>query len=229
MTIPDFHLGDKAKATIGTTRIKGLNALTVPGLDRSTIKVEEFGRDFDFTIPTSAAWTAGSVAGNYVRGDTTGQRALREKLFDNEGLPNLRLYENADDFWAPDIANDANSVFYVKNITGPDISKSGLIPFSAELLVQGLIALFDAHVAGDTLAFANGGTSADTVTDSGNGFVTGGFKVGMSIIIDGSTSNDDVTEALITGVAADTLTLSTAGVLTSEAGLAGTVIHGGKL
>jgi hypothetical protein len=150
-------------------------------------------------------------------------------LFSNTGLPDLRLYENEDDFWAPDLANDENSVFYVKNMPGPDVSKSGVIPFSAGLLVQGLIALFDAHVSGATLAFVNGGTDADTITDSNSGFITGGFTTGMSVLIDNSTSNDSVTEALITAVTADTLTLSTVGVLVAESGAVETVVHGGKL
>lgn len=230
MSIPDFHLGDKAKAAIGTVTIKGLNALKIPGIVRASVKVEEFGRDFDFEVPTSASWEKGSLAGNYVRGDSTGQRVLREKLFANTGLPNLRLYENADDFWAPDLANDVNSLIYVMSQPGPEITKSGLLPFSAEILVQGLLALFDAHVTGDTLAFV-AGTSPElsTITDSASGFVTAGFEEGMTLIIDGSTTNDTVTDQLITNVAAGVLTLTTTEILTSEAGLAGTTVHGGKL
>lgn len=228
MSIPDFHLGDKAKATIGTTKIKGLNALKIPGFDRNTVDVEEFDRDFDFTVPTSAKWETGSIAGNYVRQDVTGQRALRAKLFANEGLNNLRLYENRDDFWTLDLANDENSTFYVKNMPGPDVQKSGLIAFSAELLVQGLLALFDAHLTGATIAFVDGGAAEDTITDSADGFVEAGFVNGMTLLIDDSTSNDAVT-ALITNVAAGTLTLSVIGVLTAESGTAATVVHGGKL
>jgi hypothetical protein len=224
MSVPDFHLGDKAKATIGTTTIKGLNAVKVPGVTRSSVKVEEFDRDFDFEVPTSAAWEKGSISGNYVRSDTTGQRALRQKLFNNEGLNNLRLYENNDDFWAPDLAKDANSVIYVAGMPGPDISKSGIIPFSADLMVQGLLALFAAHISGTTLAFTTG-----TITDSGDGFETAGFAEGDTIIIDGSPSNDGVV-CLVTAVAAGTLTVSViSGTLTAEAGVAATTVHGGHL
>ena len=113
MSMPDYHLGDKAKVQIGTVKIKGLNAMKIPGIVRKEVEVEEYGRDFDFTVPTSAAWEKGSISGNYVRGDTTGQVALRQKLFDNEGLANLRLYENEDDFWTPDLANDENSLIFI--------------------------------------------------------------------------------------------------------------------
>lgn len=230
MSIPDFHLGDKAKAAIGAVTIKGLNAMKIPGIVRKSIEVEEFGRDFDFTVPTSASWEKGSLSGNYVRGDTTGQVALRQKLFDNAGLANLRMYENADDFWTPDLANDVNSLIYIMSQPGPEFTKSGLLPFTAELLVQGLLALFTAHVTGDTLAFVAGtDPQISTITDSASGFVTAGFEEGQTLIIEGSTTNDTVTNQIITIVAAGTLTLTTTEILTSEAGLAGTIIHGGKL
>lgn len=224
MTVPDFHLGDKAKAAIGTTRIKGLNSLTIPGIERNTVDVVEFGQDFDFTVPTSAKWTEGSIAGNYVRGDTTGQKALRTKLFANEGLDDLRLYENEEDFWAPDLANNSNSVVYIKGIPAMEVAKSGVVPYSATLLVQGLIALFDAHITGGTLAF-----TTSTITDSGDGLVDAGFAEGQTVIIDGSTSNDAVS-CLITAVADGVLTISVmSGTMAAETALTTTVVHGGSL
>ena len=229
MSVPDFHLGDKAKATIGTVIIKGLNAIKIPGIVRKSVEVEEFGRDFDFTVPTSAAWEKGSIGGNYVRGDTTGQVALRQKLFDNAGLADLRMYENEDDFWAPDLANDVNSLIYIMSQPGPEFVKSGLLPFTAELLVQGLLALFTAHIGGATLDFVAGTAAISTITDSASGFITAGFEEGQTLIIDGSTSNDGITDQIITNVAAGVLTLTTIEVLTTEVALAGTKIHGGKL
>lgn len=227
MSVPDYHLGDKAKASIGTTAIKGLNALKVPGIVRGSQKIEEFDRDFDFEVTTSASWESGSISGNYVRGDSTGQRALRTKLFNNEGLTDLRLYEDKDDFWAPDLAKDLNSKIFVKGMPGPNVTKSGVIPFSADLLVQGLIALFTAHIAGATLAFT--ATGDPQITDSGSGFVDAGFETGMTIIIENSTSNDAAV-CLVTVVAAGALTLSVvSGSITAEVAESTTVIHGGKL
>ena len=230
MSIPDYHLGADAKVQIGTVQVKGLNAMKIPGITRKEVEVEEFGRDFDFTVPTSAAWEKGSISGNYVREDTTGQVALRQKLFDNDGLPDLRLYEDDDDFWAPDLANDVNSLLFVMNNPGPEFTKSGLLPYTAELLVQGLLALFTAHIGGITLDFVAGVSPAiSTITDSGSGFITAGFEVGQTLIIEGSTSNDSVTDQIITVVDAATLTLTTTEVLTTEIALAGTMLHGGRL
>ena len=230
MSIPDYHLGANAKVQIGTVRVLGLNAMKIPGITRKEVEVEEFGRDFDFTVPTSASWEKGSISGNYVREDTTGQVALRQKLFDNAGLANLRLYEDDDDFWSPDLANDANSLIFVMNNPGPEFTKSGLLPYTAEILVQGLLALFTAHIGGITLDFVAGVDPAiSTITDSDSGFITAGFEVGQTLIIEGSTSNDTVTDQIITIVAAGTLTLTTTEILTTEVALAATMLHGGRL
>jgi len=71
-----------------------------------------------------------------------------------------------------------------------------------------------------TIAFVDGGASEDTITDSGSGFVTAGFKTGDTIYIEGTTSNDTTTGFTLTAVAAGTLTVAT-DTLTAES--AGTV------
>jgi len=65
-----------------------------------------------------------------------------------------------------------------------------------------------------TIAFVDGGAGADTITDTGSGFVTAGFKGGDLITVSGSTSNDG--NYTIVSVVAGTITLAT-GVLTVEA------------
>ncbi len=75
-------------------------------------------------------------------------------------------------------------------------------------------------IAANTIAFVDGGTGEDTITDSGNGFVTAGFVVGDTIYIEGTTNNDTTTGFDLTGVEAGTLTVAT-GTLTAES--AGTV------
>lgn len=75
-------------------------------------------------------------------------------------------------------------------------------------------------IAADTIAFVDGGASEDTITDSGSGFITAGFKTGDTIYIAGTTSNDTTTGITLTGVTAGTLTVAT-GTLTAES--AGTV------
>lgn len=73
---------------------------------------------------------------------------------------------------------------------------------------------FTPRIRGTGLAFVDGGAGADTITDSGSGFVTAEFKAADIITVSGSTSNDG--DYTLVTVAAGTLTLAT-GVLTAEA------------
>lgn len=65
-----------------------------------------------------------------------------------------------------------------------------------------------------TIAFHDNDPSADTITDSGNGFVDAGFVAGDKIVIYGSASNDGY--YTIETVAAGTLTLIAEDELTDE-------------
>ncbi len=51
-------------------------------------------------------------------------------------------------------------------------------------------------------------TAINTISDSGNGFVTAGFVQGQKIIVAGSTSNDHTYTITTGGVAADSITVS---------------------
>ena len=90
-------------------------------------------------------------------------------------------------------------------------------------------------IIGATLAFVDGGASADTITDSGNGFVAAGFVPGQKLFVQGATTaaNDAALSGVrITSVAEGTLTIPTGSVNTAEAGAAGTVVavaEGGSL
>ncbi len=64
-----------------------------------------------------------------------------------------------------------------------------------------------------TIEFVDGGAGADSIQDSGSGFLVAGFKAGDLITVSGSTSNDG--DYTIVSIANTTLTLST-GVLTAE-------------
>lgn len=99
----------------------------------------------------------------------------------------------------------------------------------------GLQATVVASFQGATGAFVDGGAGADTITDSGNGFITAGFAPGQKLFCKGSTTaaNDSaVTGAIIQGVTAGTITLLTGIVNTAEAFAAATIIcaaEGGSL
>ena len=82
-------------------------------------------------------------------------------------------------------------------------------------------------IVGATLAFVDGGGSPDSITDSGNGFLTAGFAPGDVLFVQGATTpaNDTaITGAVILTVAAGTITFATGTVDTAEAGAAGTVV-----
>lgn len=70
-----------------------------------------------------------------------------------------------------------------------------------------------ASISGTGIAFVDGGGGADTITDTGSGFLTAGFEEGDKITVTGSTSNDG--DYTIVSVVAGTITLAT-GVLTTE-------------
>lgn len=99
-------------------------------------------------------------------------------------------------------------------------------------MINGLKATVQGAIVGATLDFVDGGGSDDTITDSGNGFIAAGFAPGDVVFIQGSTSNDPASGAVITGVAAGTLTFATGTLVATEVGLAGTVVafaRGGSL
>lgn len=88
----------------------------------------------------------------------------------------------------------------------------------------GLKAEIKGAVIGVGIDFVDGGGSDDTITDGGSGFIAAGFAPGDLLFIQGSTSNDPASGALITAVVAGTLTFATGTLVATEVGLAGTVI-----
>ena len=81
-------------------------------------------------------------------------------------------------------------------------------PFIAEALED-----MQVFIDGTGIAFVDGGGSADTITDTGTGFVTAGFAATDKIRVIGSASNDG--DYQLTNAAAGTLTMATA-LLTAE-------------
>lgn len=113
-----------------------------------------------------------------------------------------------------------------------------MLKFSTGLrdMNNGLQATVKGAVIGAGLAFVDGGVGvADTITDSGNGFITAGFAPGDKLFVQGATTpanNTQITGQRITSVVAGTLTIPTALVANAEGGAAGTVVacaKGGSL
>jgi hypothetical protein len=104
-------------------------------------------------------------------------------------------------------------------LTQGNIDVSGSIEFEFshnsfdDLLEAAFFGSWDnAAITASTIAFVSGSPAA--ITDSGNGFVTAGFKVGNLIKVTGSASNNGYYTVAI--AAAGTLTLATGETLTNE-------------
>lgn len=69
-----------------------------------------------------------------------------------------------------------------------------------------------------TIAFNNNSATntADTITDSGNGFLTAGFKAGDNITVSGASNAGNNSSFVIASVVAGTITLTRSNVLTTE-------------
>jgi hypothetical protein len=97
---------------------------------------------------------------------------------------------------------------------------SGFNPIQQAVPVAGTPRKLSPYFISTFIAFNNNsGTppvaaTNDTITDSANTFVLAGFEAGDMIVIAGSTSNDGTYE--VETVAAGTLTLTKAGLLTTE-------------
>jgi len=82
-----------------------------------------------------------------------------------------------------------------------------------------------AAITAATIAFVD--SDPDTITDSGDGFVSAGFSAGDKIVVSGSTSNDGTYE--IASVVAGTITLDAADELAAEGASATVTITAGTI
>lgn len=213
--------------TVNQSVVKGLNKLGLPVASRSEIKLSQFGVDFATKITGEGEWSNITFAGNLVKGDRLGQSALKSAMVNRTKLTDCRLYLNDDDFVTVDLANDPTSAFQVtKAGDGSSTDKNAVFPFSGEMILNGRVAYFFTHYTAELVFVAGSSGVKDTITDAASGFVTAGFEVGDTIIIEDSTGNDG--QHLVTAVAAGTLTLDGEGELTAHDAESVTV-HAGTL
>lgn len=91
------------------------------------------------------------------------------------------------------------------------------VPFTFQFTVttSGTPEQLTVKLQGTTIAFNDNGDDADTITDSGNGFLIAGFQAGDQLTVAGSTSNDGT--YVVSSVTAGTITLLANESLTTEA------------
>lgn len=205
--------------------VKGLNSMGLPTLERSVIEVEEFRHDFSRQFAGGGKQGSLTFSGNFVLGDTYGQDQLKAYLQANTKFTDGRAYINTTDFMTVDLANDTVSAWQVSSHSPGNADKNGVIPFSGEILMNGSVAIFTAHITATTIAIVD--SNPDTITDSASGFVTAGFEAGQTIIVSGSASSDG--QYLIETVAAGTLTVRSTDALTAETAGSSITIDGGRL
>ena len=197
----------------------------------------------DFAVNDAGGGEHGDIVygGNMVIGDTKGQDQLKAYLKGNIKFTDARVYISTvtGDFLAADIASDPEAGFQVIDHKPGQVNKNGTYPFDGTWCVNGLYAIFTVHrpdVKTTPIwllsASVSPTTVGGTITDSTSKFVTDGFLEGMTLIIEGSTSNDGT--YLIQTVAAGTITLAPVGTnsgqLTTEASPgAACILHGGSL
>jgi hypothetical protein len=131
----------------------------------------------------------------------------------------------SSDFIALDTINDSESIMQVLAYDFPATDVDGMFPFTSGIAVGGRYGIFTVHKTATTIAIVAGGSGDDTITDSGNGFVSAGFEAGQTLIIEGSTADDGI--YLIKTVEVGTITLTTTTV-TGELATASITLHGGK-
>lgn len=73
-----------------------------------------------------------------------------------------------------------------------------------------------ASIIGAGIAFVDGGGGADTMTDTGNGFIAAGFEAGQKITVTGAAEAGNNGDFTIDTVAAGTITLIASDTLTNE-------------
>ncbi|MCP3927250.1 MAG: hypothetical protein GY714_32225 [Desulfobacterales bacterium] len=212
--------------TIDQATVPGLNSLTLPDYTSDTIKAEEF-RKIDVSFAGGQSFGNIQYGGNLVIGDEKGQDYLRKAWLNKTKLTKERFYLNNSHFMTCDLANDPNSGFQVIKVATGSANKSGLYPYSGEMVCNGRIAYFTKHYidgSSPVMAFVKGTSSEDTITD----VPVINIKAGDTIIIEGSPTNDGQYIAK-EDQSGTTVTLTCTGTLTSESSVENCAIHGGSI
>lgn len=202
-------------ATSDQLTVRGLTGLTLPlGFEMSNVVVSEMGRRIDLIVPSGGAYSAIDITANFVPGDAS-QAIFQDAALNSTKLTEMRFYLKAGcDFAALDLINDSGGGYYIGTYSAPSVgSKNELFQNQIQILPAGSSVLFVAHTtpgSGDDLTFLSEATTGAgaTITLSTGSFVTMGFEVGDTIIIDYMTAGTDPLYAKIASMTATVLTLT---------------------
>lgn len=109
----------------------------------------------------------------------------------------------------PDIYEWSGGFAEILSVTANTMTKAGTDTWAqARFYFQG-------NITASTIAFVN--SNPDTITDSGNGFLTAGFRAGQKVKVSGAANAGNNTTFTVRAVTAGTLTLISTDVVTVEA------------
>lgn len=212
--------------------VKGLQSIAIPiGATASSITLSTIGTRIGVKVATGLEYENITTNYYFAKGDPS-QQYLMKCSREGTQIQDMRFYIDATDFAALDLINDPGGYLGVGTFSSPSGQKNEVLSGSCEFVPSGSFIFFDRHRGGTTLSFTAGGAGVSAqVTDSGSGFVTAGFKVGDTVIIDHLEGLDPL-YAKVKTVVAGTMTFEDAigneATIPTATGIATTMIHGAE-
>lgn len=170
-------------ATANEKSVRGLQGMGLClGFTMETITVAEMGRRIAMVIPSGGTYEETQVNYNFIPGDSSLEE-FRDAAINSTKIADVRLYvKQGCDFSAPDLISDPASGLYVGSMSDPKVdSPNGIFTGSLSYMPGGAFVLFVAHKVGAALSYT---ASTRTLASSDGDFVTTGFEVGDTLIID---------------------------------------------
>lgn len=214
----------------GQLSIRGLQGMALPiGAVASTTDISVIGTRISTKVATGLSYSNISTKFYFAKGDVS-QIQLMKYQREGTQVQDMRFWIDATDFAALDLINDPGGYMMIGTFSSPTANKNEVFTGDCEIVPAGSNIFFDRHISGTTLSFTAGGEGVSAqVADSGNGFVTAGFAVGDTVIIDYLGAANPLW-AKVKTVVAGTMTfedgIGDEASITTTAGVAATAIHG---
>jgi len=119
-------LGKNARVKIGSTDVARLTSMSI-SINNGNADITEFGDSWDSHKVTINNWS-GSFDGYFDLSDTS-QNTLHSKALSGGTIANVRFYEDATNYFAPDTATDADAMASIESYTW-NADYSGIVTFS---------------------------------------------------------------------------------------------------
>jgi len=217
-------------ATATEKMVRGLQGMGLClGFTMETQKISEMGRRIALVIPSGGTYEETQINYNFIPGDGSLEE-FRDAAINSTKIADIRLYvKQGCDFSAPDLISDAAAGLYVGSMSDPKVdSPNGIFTGSLSYMPGGAFVLFVAHKVGTDLTYT---ASTRTLASASSDFVTKGFEVGDTLIIDnipGKTAPMYFkAESVIAGAIVLTADVGDEASLTADfSGGATTAVHG---